>query len=202
MDPARPATTVDIDLIGAIGAAGFHDDPVMSWVLPDPATRRAKLTAMFTSLARDMVPANGTVHLVDDAAVALWRSPDFEHGRTAADRVQEEGAGGDRPGMPLDDGELDRLAALGATMMAGHPHEPHWYLNVLSTVPARQGQGLGARAVAPVLEVCDRDGVRAYLESTNPRNLPFYRRLGFVDAGELTVPGGPTLTAMWRGTRG
>jgi hypothetical protein len=75
MEPARLATTVDIDLIGAIGAAGFHDDPVMGWVLPDPATRPAKLTAMFTSLARDMVPANGTVHLVGPRSSSTGEPP-------------------------------------------------------------------------------------------------------------------------------
>ena len=46
--------------------------------------------------------------------------------------------------------------------------------------PSRQGQGLGAMVIAPVLERCDAEGVRAYLDSTNPRNRPFYRRLGFV----------------------
>ena len=29
------------------------------------------------------------------------------------------------------------------------------------------------------LSVCDRDGVPAYLDSTHPRNIPFYERFGF-----------------------
>ena len=96
---------------------------------------------------------------------------------------------------------MERLVLLGGTMMANHPHEPHWYLNVVSTVPARQGQGLGTAVLQPILARCDADGTRAYLESTNPRNHTLYHRNGFVDAGELRVEGGPSLTAMWREPR-
>jgi GNAT superfamily N-acetyltransferase len=90
---------------------------------------------------------------------------------------------------------------LGIAIHEHHPAEPHWYLNVLSTVPDRQGEGLGAAIIQPVLERCDAGGVRAYLESSNPRNLPFYRRHGFVDAGEIHLEGGPSMTKMWREPR-
>lgn len=53
----------------------------------------------------------------------------------------------------------------------------------------------------PVLERCDADGVRAYLESTNLRNHSLYHRQGFVDAGEIRLDGGPSLTPMWREPR-
>jgi hypothetical protein len=43
----------------------------------------------------------------------------------------------------------------------------------------------------------------AYLESTNPANLPRYERLGFVRVGAFTLPGGgPTVDTMWRAARG
>ena len=86
-------------------------------------------------------------------------------------------------------------------MMANHPHEPHWYLNVVSTIPEQQGRGLGTAVLQPVLERCDADGARAYLESSNPRNLSLYRRNGFVDAGEIRLPDGPSLITMWRDPR-
>ena len=58
--------------------------------------------------------------------------------------------------------------------------EPHWYLSVLGTSsrPAEQGT-LGGKVLAPMLNRCDRIGELAYLESTNPANVGFYRRHGF-----------------------
>ena len=195
MVDVRPATLDDVDRLGHIAAAGFYDDPVMTWVCPDDAVRLDRLIFVFTGLARDTLPGRGVVHLARDACVAFWRDPSFEHGRTARDRVADSE---DDAASPFAADELERLAILGAAMMANHPHEPHWYLNVVSTMPQHQGEGLGAAVLRPVLERCDADGVRAYLESSNPRNLPFYRRHGFVDAGEISLEGGPALTKMWR----
>lgn len=199
-DLVRTATPADVDDVVRIAAAGFHDDPVMSWALPDPASRATRLATMFAMPAGDMVGGGtGTVHLCDGASVALWRDPSYEHGaRGPAAAVDDEAAAAFAVFEP---GELERLAVLSAAMEESHPHEPHWYLNILATVPARQGRGLGARVLAPVLARCDTEGVRAYLESTNPRNHGFYHRLGFVDAGEIALAGGPSLMAMWRDPR-
>jgi GNAT superfamily N-acetyltransferase len=91
-----------------------------------------------------------------------------------------------------------RFSILSAAVLEAHPHQPHWYLNVVSTVPRRQGQGLGARTLDPILAVCDSGNIPAYLESSNPRNIPFYQRQGFVITGEIPLPGGPSLFPMWR----
>lgn len=194
MSDVRPATLDEVDLLARIAAAGFYDDPVMSWAFPDDDVRLSRLTFMFSGLVRDMLPDRGVVHLAGDSSAAFWRDPTFEHGRTAADRAEAA----DGPPHPFTSDELERLGVLGATMSASHPHEPHWYLNVVSTLPAQQGQGLGTAVLQPVLERCDGDGVRAYLESTNPRNHTLYHRHGFVDAGEIKLDGGPSLTPMWR----
>jgi len=198
MPVVRPATIDDAVLLAHVAASGFYDDPVMSWVFPDDARRLEHLTFLFGGLARDMLPSGGVVHLADAASAAFWRAPDYEHGRMARDRVED--AADDAPPSFGPD-ELERLGVLGTAMVATHPHEPHWYLNVATTLPSHQGQGLGAAVLQPVLQTCDAEGVRAYLESTNPRNLTFYRRHGFVDAGEITLAGGPTMTAMWREPR-
>jgi GNAT superfamily N-acetyltransferase len=198
-DPSlvRAGEPGDEALVARVGAAAFHDDPVMGWALPDPSTRPARLRAMFGVPAADMLAGRGTVHVCGDAAVALWRDPSFAHGGPRV--VNDEAAAVAFAEFAPD--ELERLAVLGVAMQATHPHEPHWYLNILATEPHRQGHGLGAAVLAPVLAACDAEGHRAYLESTNPRNLAFYRRMGFVDAAEIDLPGGPSLTAMWREPR-
>ena len=198
MADVRPATLDDVGRLASIAAAGFYDDPVLSWVFRDDERRLEQLTFLMTGLAGDMVPDRGTVHIVDDVCAAFWRDPSFEHHRTAADRVEDALAEGPAPPMPFADEELERLVILGEVMMTNHPHEPHWYLNVVSTIPEHQGRGLGTAVLQPVLDRCDADGARAYLESSNPRNLTLYRRNGFVDAGEIPLPDGPSLIKMWR----
>lgn len=68
----------------------------------------------------------------------------------------------------------------------------------IGTDPDQQGKGLGSAVIRPVLEQCDRGGVAAFLVSSNPLNIPFSQRHRFRLAGELSVPGGPTLYPMWR----
>ena len=194
---ARLATLDDLANVAVVAASAFQDDPVMSWVFQDPSTRPARLRGLFSMPAVDMLRGNGEVHVCDEASVALWRDPTFEHGGLRESDDESTAAGI----TDFTNDELERLMVLGATLSANHPHEPHWFLNVLGTSPARQSQGLGAVVLAPVLERCDAEGVRAYLDSTNPRNRPFYRRLGFVDSGEIPLEGGPSLEAMWRDPR-
>ena len=83
-----------------------------------------------------------------------------------------------------------------------HPRNPHYYLAVLGTEPAHQGKGIGSALMQPVLELCDREGVPAYLESSKERNVPYYRRHGFEVTEELHLPGrGPPVWLMWREPR-
>ncbi len=82
-----------------------------------------------------------------------------------------------------------------------HPKERHWYLQMLGTEPQWQGRGAGAEVMAPVLERCDDEGERAYLESSKERNIPFYVRHGFEVTAEVRVPRGPVVWAMWRDPR-
>jgi len=82
-----------------------------------------------------------------------------------------------------------------------HPKERHWYLQMLGTDPESQSQGLGSAILGPVLERCDREGERVYLESSKERNIPFYARHGFTVTKEIQVPRGPVVWAMWRDPR-
>ena len=53
-----------------------------------------------------------------------------------------------------------------------------------------------------MLAECDRTGCIAHLESSNPRNVPFYERHGFVVEAEYRCGGdGPLMTMMTRQPR-
>ena len=182
---------MDLDLVANVASRGFYDDPVMSWVFPEDDRRAEQLLVSFRTLAGRFVARDGRIDLIEESSVAMWLAPD-------PPPPPEE-----QPPPPdtwhLFSAEIaERFRALGEVMEAAHPAEPHWYLGVVATVPEKQGRGLGARIMRPVLEICDREGVPAYLESSNARNLPFYFRHGFVQTGEIVVPEGPTLFPMWR----
>lgn len=199
MTEVREATPDDRLLVARIAAEGFYDDPVLSWVLRDDATRLEQLVHLMGGLFDDIVPDRGLVQLLDAACATLWRRPHFDERRPASERLEDEPPS-DGPG-PFSEEEVERLVVLGGIMADAHPHEPHWYLNVVSTLPSHQGQGLGSRILQPVLAEADAEGHPCYLESSNPRNISLYLRHGFVETGRLPLPEGPSLTQMWRDPR-
>ena len=93
-----------------------------------------------------------------------------------------------------------RMEALGK-MQQARLDEPHWYLAVLGTSSQQQSKGLGSRVLAPMLDRCDRIGALAYLESSNPANVGFYRRHGFEPYDEFTLGDGVLITPMAREPR-
>jgi ribosomal protein S18 acetylase RimI-like enzyme len=85
-----------------------------------------------------------------------------------------------------------------APIIKAHPRVPHHYLFVLGVDPEAQGKGVGRALLAPMLAVCDRDRLPAYLETANERNLGFYQSLGFTVTGEHAIANGPKLWFMLR----
>jgi GNAT superfamily N-acetyltransferase len=194
----RDATESDLELVARIGAGGFAADPVMTWTIPDRTMRDELLPIAFAGLARSFLAEHSVLHVVDDACTTMWRSPAFDWHAAAA-----EGDGGDPGESPFPPDVQERFRILGEAMQIAHPHDrPHWYLNVISTLPSHQGRGLGARALRPVLDRCDAERMPAYLESSNPRNMTLYRRHGFEEVLDpIDLPDGPSLYPMWREPR-
>jgi RimJ/RimL family protein N-acetyltransferase len=64
--------------------------------------------------------------------------------------------------------------------------------------PSRQGHGHGTALLRPILDRCDREGVPAYLEASNPRCARLYERLGFTTTGTIRPLGAPPIQLMWR----
>jgi GNAT superfamily N-acetyltransferase len=184
----RDADALDIDLVSRIGAEGFLEDPVLTWVFGASPAPRAPMLAAFTGMAEGFFTEQSRVVVVDDACAGFWRAPDW------VAPPEEPGEGSGPPEVQ------ERFRILGEVMAAAHPHDrPHWYLNVLATLPSRRSQGLGALCLAPVLRTCDEVGTPAYLESSNPRNMGLYRRHGFVELDHtIDLPEGPSLYPMWR----
>lgn len=87
-------------------------------------------------------------------------------------------------------------------MASYHPREPHWYLPLLGIDPAHQGKGLGGALLKHATDICDPDGLPAYVESSSPRNIPLYERHGFEIMGRIQSGGSPVFTPMVRKPQG
>ena len=172
---------------------GFAADPMARWASPDAAVyldRRVEFFDAFGGAAFD----HGTAFVADDgAAVATWLPPGVE-------------SDGDRLAAIMDEQTPEHrkaeMDALFARMEEFHLHEPHWYLPLIAADPARQGQGLGTALMEAAIARIDADGRPAYLESSSPRNVPFYQRFGFEIVGEIKTETSPVLTPMVRPGRG
>ena len=62
-------------------------------------------------------------------------------------------------------------------------------------------KGYGNALMRSRLDRCDAEYAPAYLESSNPDNVPYYERFGFEVTGEIRLPDGPSLVPMWRQPR-
>jgi GNAT superfamily N-acetyltransferase len=197
---ARPATRADIGTLSKTLGRAFFDDPVMSWMLPDADLRRRKLHRLFGSLTRHHHFALGGVEVAPHAdgigAASLWDPP----GEWKTTRAEELRA---MPGLFLAFGRsLRRGLEVEELMKKAHPEEPHWYLAVIGSDPDVRGKGFGQVLMRSRLDRCDAEHAPAYLESSNPVNVPYYQRFGFEITGEITLPnGGPKLIPMWRAAR-
>ena len=76
---------------------------------------------------------------------------------------------------------------------------PHWYLMTLGVEPSRQGQGIGSRLIAPVLQRAHSASLPCYLETMTELDVAFYRKNGFNVAHEADlIPGKLHMWAMTR----
>lgn len=188
----RLATPDDAPALAEMLARSFHDDPVSVWAHPHAGKRPRRIARFFAGRLTTLVPHELTWTTAERDAAALWAPPDA-WAVPPGELLRGFGALTPRR-APLT------LWGLGGVERV-HPRERHLYLAVLGVDPPRQGQGLGSRLLAPGLEVCDREGVGAYLETAKARNVVFYERHGFRVRDELRLPRGPKVWLMWRAPR-
>ena len=191
------ANRADAGPLAASLARAFYDDPVISFLVPNEATRRKRSAQFFEAAFTVQHMPHGACYTdTDRAGGALWDPPG--HWQMSVRQIIQ--------GSPKLIGafglNVPRALRVLSTVERQHPRAPHWYLAVLGTEPIHQGKGIGSALLRPVLERCDRDGTPAYLESSKKSNIAFYRRHGFEVTGEIPLPGGgPPVWPMWRDPR-
>jgi GNAT superfamily N-acetyltransferase len=195
----RTATVADRPQLADTFASAFSEDPLFAWMCGPKAPLEARMRVFFDALVKSNLRRQE--HLVfigdDGTGGAIWRPVD-QWKVPPADLLRGllGIARAFRGRVPTMLGALN-------TIERHHPEEPHYYLEVLGTRKDRQSKGVGSAVIGAMLERCDEEGMPAYLESSNLRNVPFYARHGFEVREELSCgKGAPVCTTMWREPRG
>lgn len=188
----RIATRTDEAPVIDVITLGFSSDPMARWSLQDPRVYLTHFPAIVRAFGGKAFDEGSAWCVEGYAGAALWLPPGAEPDSEALEELLETHA----PAHIRSDmnGVFDQMAVY-------HPTEPHWYLPLIAVDPARQGQGHGSALLREGLERCDRDGLLAYLESSNPRNITLYQRHGFEVMGTIQVGSSPPLTPMSRKPR-
>jgi ribosomal protein S18 acetylase RimI-like enzyme len=167
-------------------------DPAARWVWPDSQ----RFLMYFPSFVRAFggnAFAHGSAYYIDGyIGAALWLPPDVHPDenaliallqRTVSDQIQKD------------------VFAVFEQMGSYHPNEPHWYLPLMGVDPSQQSKGFGSALLQHILIQFDRNNKLAYLESSNPRNIPLYKRHGFELLGTIQTGTSPSISPMLRRPR-
>jgi ribosomal protein S18 acetylase RimI-like enzyme len=181
-------------------ARAFYEDPIMMWMLPNAAQRAKTLPRMFAAMTRHHFLAGGGAEVATNGsgigAAALW-DPPGRWKQSGRDELLM---------MPTliwtFRSRVPAARQLMEIMKREHPEDPHWYLAVIGSDPTVRRAGFGQALMRSRLDRCDAEHAPAYLESSNPDNVPYYMRFGFEVTGEIQLPDdGPSMTPMWRSAR-
>ncbi|NND04160.1 MAG: N-acetyltransferase [Acidimicrobiia bacterium] len=165
---------------------------MIRWFLPDDETYARKAHSVFGFIF-DVRHAGGEVWVRDTVAAAAWTPPGGLRPTTPS--VEDRWAA---LSTELDEDEVERMSEYDDALGALLPTFPTWYLGVLGTAPAHQGQGHGKAVTMPILDRADQAGEPQSLETCVAANRAIYESWGFEVTGEMEPAGGPTVWVMVR----
>jgi hypothetical protein len=184
-----PLSPTDRAVASAVLTEAFALDPFYRWLVPDAAALVPALSDYFDrkldhAVARGeafLSPSGGSVLVVERLGEGDAEAPDSLAAL--------------RPFVPSE--HLARVREVFTTIDATHPPGAHAYVDVIASSAAVRGRGEGSALLGGWLGGVDGP---AFLQSSNDRNLDFYRRLGFREGSAIELPhGAGTLTPMSRG---
>jgi ribosomal protein S18 acetylase RimI-like enzyme len=170
----------------------FSSDPAARWVYPESQQYLAHFP-IFVRKFGGKAFSDGIVYVADECAgAALWLPPDVHPDEQELVAFLER---------TVEYDMHDQVFAVFEQMGNFHPTEPHWYLPLIGVDTHLQGRGYGSALLSHSLAMCDRDRLPAYLESSNPKNVPLYQRHGFELLGTIQAKGSPQIFPMLRKPR-
>ncbi|GAB4243272.1 MAG: GNAT family N-acetyltransferase [Elainellaceae cyanobacterium] len=187
--PVNLATKQNVEPIVHSLVLAFSADPAVRWMYPDPQQYLMSFPNFVNAFAGKAFEHEAAYYLDGYAGAALWLPPNIYPDddrlmallrHTVSEQMQT------------------KVFAVFDQMSQYHPHEPHWYLPLIGIEPSQQRKGYGSALMKHALAQCDRDNTLAYLESSNPANIPFYEQHGFELLGRIQAAGSPAIFPMVR----
>ena len=170
----------------------FSADPVERWLYPESRDYLECFPAFLAAFGGSAFVGGTVWRLGDFSAIALWLPPGTDpDGEVIVAVLTESVASAKHETTFSVLGQMDQA----------HPRFLHWYLPWFGVDPALQGRGLGGELMEHCLRIVDDDHLPAYLETPNPRTIPFYERQGFQVTGEAQAGACPPVTFMLRTAR-
>jgi GNAT superfamily N-acetyltransferase len=178
----------------------FSTDPVIRSFYPDPLDHLTHFPELMRIQIAPAIARQAAHYVEGFSAAAIWFPPTSPDSDGEAEKARRRRVGTLIEETASREGNDDLFAAIGE-MGKLHPEVPHWYLFSIGVDPHHQNEGLGSLLMEHALPKSDADGTMAYLESSSPRNVPFYQRHGFEVMKVVQIGTSPTFTLMVREPR-
>ncbi len=176
-------TDGDADRVAVMWARAFAQDSMATWPMAK-GVNESVLAAVFKALVPEYVALNAAWQVGDCAAAAAWLPP-----LAAAAYAEMEGRTRQAI-LPLTDDGGSRYIQFWDWLTEHVPGEPAWFLDVIGVDASAQGRGLGRLLIEHGLTMALHDGLPAFLETGNVRNVSYYETFGFRVDLEADAPGG------------
>jgi ribosomal protein S18 acetylase RimI-like enzyme len=188
----KTATVADEAALTAVIVLAFSTDPAARWTWPKPQQFLSHFPSVVKAFGGNAFAHQSAYYVEGHAGAALWLPPGVRPDEDALSALMKDTGAAEVQGD---------LASVFEQMGSHHPKEPHWYLPLIGVDPFQQGKGHGSALMKHALIPCDRDRTLAYLESSNPKNIPLYERHGFELLGTIQVGTSPPIFPMLRKPR-
>ena len=185
----RKAEASEIEALARVLARAFDDDPFMGWLVLDDDQRSDRMIEGFKGVLKHGSNRLAETYTTTERhGAAIWKAPGHWQDGILAQIALTPSA--------IRMSGLRRIPTLLKALSfiekkhKEHAPEPHWYLSALGVDTEFQGRGIGGQLMAPILALCDRERLPAYLETAKEINVTFYQKHGFQVVDQSYVPGG------------
>jgi ribosomal protein S18 acetylase RimI-like enzyme len=188
----KSANEINQEQAIAVISLAFATDPLSRWIYPDPHQYLSYFPEVVRLFAGNAFE-QGTGYYVDAfLGVALWLPPNVHPRDKETETLLKQ---------TVPEQHQENVFAVLKQMGDRHPTEPHWYLPMIGVDPSHQGKGYGSALMQHALTRCDRENKLAYLETSNRRNIPLYKRYGFELLATIQIRSAPPVFPMLRQPR-
>ncbi|MFJ2442183.1 hypothetical protein ACIOWG_17400 [Streptomyces sp. NPDC087658] len=201
--PSRWRSSHDIDAIVQTLSEAFCHDPVMEWVFPQNVPHRRRALDNFYRISMENFLDHGGQAWAtpEHEAVLVWTPP----GEPNLSQTEQE-AYSRRLESTLG-GEYKRVEAFLNALDEQAPQElPDGYIHVMFAArrPRKSTAADWQTLMRALREMVLRESLDVYAESSSPRNLWLWQRLGFQRIGqEIRLPdGGPDIYPIFGNVNG